>query len=48
MMRSAILALCLVLGFASAAAAQSDALAAYNDALGHFKAVLAERRAQIA
>jgi hypothetical protein len=47
MVRSAILALCIFLGLVSAAAAQSDALAAYNDALGHFKAVLAERRAQV-
>ena len=48
MMRSAFLALCTLLGLVAAAAAQSDALAAYNDALGRFKAVLAERRAQIA
>ena len=48
MVRSTILGLCVFLGLVSAAAAQSDALAAYNDALGHFKAVLAERRAQIA
>jgi hypothetical protein len=48
MARSPILAFCLLLGLVTAAAAQSDALAAYNDALGRFKAVLAERRAQIA
>jgi hypothetical protein len=45
--RLAILALCLLLGLATAATAQSDPLAAYNDSLGRFKAVLAERRAQI-
>ncbi len=48
MIRSAILALCALLRLAAAAAAQSEPLAAYSDALGHFKAVLAERRAQIA
>ena len=41
MIRSAILALCALLGFATVAMAQSDAFAAYNDALGRFKAVLA-------
>ena len=46
--RSTILALCALLCLITAVAAQSDPLAAYNDALGHFKAVLAERRAQIA
>ena len=48
MIRSTILALCVLLGLATAAIAQSDPLAAHNDALGHFKGVLAERRAQIA
>jgi hypothetical protein len=46
--RSTILALCALLCLITAVAAQSDPPAAYNDALGRFKAVLAERRAQIA